>query len=186
MNELVSIIVPIYNSEQYLERCINSLIKQTYKNIEIILIDDGSKDSSLSIIEKYAKQDCRIVYISKENSGVSSSRNDGIKIAKGKYISFVDSDDYIESNMIEDMYKALVEQNVDIVRCSVKENNENISTIFANKKVDLKNNINSILYSYLTPKNNIPGYCWTLLIKKEKIEFFDTNLKYMEDTDFLI
>ena len=97
----VSIIVPIYNVEKYLSKCIESILSQTYKNIEIILVDDGSPDNSPQICDEYAKKDDRIIVIHKANGGVSSARNAGIDIATGKYIGFVDPDDYIENNMYE-------------------------------------------------------------------------------------
>ena len=96
---MISIIVPIYNVELYLEKCIESIINQTYKDIEVILINDGSTDKSGIICDKYAKIDDRIIVLHKENGGVSSARNKGLDIAKGDYIAFVDPDDYIEPNM---------------------------------------------------------------------------------------
>ncbi len=95
MNELVSIIVPIYNVSEYLERCIKSLINQTYKNIEIVLVNDGSTDNSLDICKKYQNKDKRIVVLDKTNGGLSDARNYGIERAKGQYITCVDSDDYV-------------------------------------------------------------------------------------------
>lgn len=96
LNPLISVIVPIYNSENCLEDCLNSIISQTYKNLEIILIDDGSVDKSFQICKNYAKNDKRIKLLSKNNTGVSDTRNVGIKSATGKYICFIDSDDTIE------------------------------------------------------------------------------------------
>ena len=95
-NELISIIVPVYNSQQYLRQCLESLLNQTYKNLQIICIDDGSTDDSLSILNSYKKKDKRIYIYSKKNEGVSQARNYGLSMAKGKYIMFVDSDDWID------------------------------------------------------------------------------------------
>lgn len=95
MNALISIIVPIYNVEDYLEKCIKSILKQTYSKLEIILVDDGSTDNSYLVCEKYSKIDSRIVFIQKANGGLSDARNAGIEACKGEYIAFVDSDDYI-------------------------------------------------------------------------------------------
>lgn len=114
----VSIIVPVYNVEKYLVRCIESLINQTFKNIEIILINDGSTDNSLNIINEYKKKDRRIKLIDNKNNGVSCSRNIGIKQSKGNYIMFVDSDDWIDKNTIEDMYNLLEKNGCDLVMCS--------------------------------------------------------------------
>ena len=101
MNTLLSVIVPIYNAENNLEKCLDSIIDQTYKNLELILINDGSTDGSLKICNKYKKNDNRIRLFSKENNGVSSARNLGISMAKGHYITFVDADDYLDLNAYE-------------------------------------------------------------------------------------
>ena len=109
----ISVIVPVYNVEKYLRKCIDSLTNQTLKDIEIILVNDGSTDNSGSIIDEYAKQDKRVIAIHKENGGQSSARNMGLDIAKGKYVGFIDSDDWIELDMYENMYLALVKGNAD-------------------------------------------------------------------------
>lgn len=113
--EKVSIIVPIYNVEKYIERCIKSLISQTYRDIEILLINDGSPDDSKTICERYEKIDKRIKLYNKENGGLSDTRNYGLKRAKGEYILFVDSDDYIESNTVEVLISEMKKDNLDIV-----------------------------------------------------------------------
>ena len=95
MNKLISVIVPVYNAEKYLKECVESLINQTYINLEIILINDGSTDNSIQICNEYADYDSRIIVVDKLNEGVSKTRNLGIEIAKGDFITFVDSDDYI-------------------------------------------------------------------------------------------
>ena len=99
----VSVIIPVYNVEKYIEQCIKSVVNQTLKEIEIIIVNDGTKDNSIKKIEKYLS-DPRIVLINKENGGLSSARNAGMKVAKGEYISFIDSDDFIELTMLEDLY----------------------------------------------------------------------------------
>lgn len=116
-NYLVSIIIPVFNSEKYLERCIISVLNQSYKNIQIIIINDGSSDSSIEIIKKYATLDKRIEYIDKINEGISKTRNCGLRIATGDFITFVDSDDYIEDNMIQKLLDIVIEKNVDIAIC---------------------------------------------------------------------
>ena len=102
-SKLVSVIIPVYNVERYLKKCIDSILNQTYKNLEIILVDDGSTDCSSKICDEYAKNDTRILVIHKANGGQSEARNIGISESKGEYIFFVDSDDYIEYNAIETM-----------------------------------------------------------------------------------
>ena len=113
-DELVSIIVPIYNGEAFISDCVESLIEQTYKNIEIILINDGSTDGTLKKIENFKKKDKRIIVISQKNSGVSESRNNGIKKSKGKYITFVDSDDTVKKNYIEYLVDLIMKNDADI------------------------------------------------------------------------
>lgn len=117
MSELISVVVPVYNVENYLKKCIDSIINQTYKKLEIILVDDGSTDSSKEICDEYIKKDGRIKVIHKENGGLSSARNVGIDIANGKYICFIDSDDWIEKSMLEKLINIAKNNNFDIVLC---------------------------------------------------------------------
>ena len=114
----VSIIVPIYNVEKYLNRCLDSLVNQTFKDIEIIALNNGSTDSSLDILKDYASNDNRITIIDNENLGVSKARNIGIDKASGKYIVFVDSDDWIDTNMIEVLHSNITKNNCDLVMCT--------------------------------------------------------------------
>jgi glycosyltransferase involved in cell wall biosynthesis len=138
-NKLISIIVPIYKVEKYLEQCIQSLISQTYSNIEIILVNDGSPDSCSHICDEYKKQDTRIKVIHKENEGLVSARKAGIAVANGEYIGFVDGDDWVESKMYEDLMHYALKYNTDVVAAGYKE--------------ELDGNIVEILY------NNLPsGY----------------------------
>lgn len=113
-NELISIIVPVYNVENYIGRCLDSLMEQTYKNIEIIVIDDGSPDSSGKIAEEYAKKDIRIKVIHKTNGGLSDARNRGIDVAKGSYLTFIDSDDFVAKDYLEYLYCLVKKYNVDM------------------------------------------------------------------------
>lgn len=117
MNPLISVIIPIYKMEDYLSRCIESVIKQTYRNLDVILVNDGSPDSSGSICDEYALKDSRITVIHKTNGGVSSARNAGFKVAEGKYIAYVDPDDYIAPAMIEILCKNIEEHGCDIISC---------------------------------------------------------------------
>ena len=114
-NRLVSVIIPAYNVEQYVERCVYSVTKQTYRNLEIILVDDGSTDCTGIICDKLAKEDNRISVIHKTNGGLSDARNAGIDVSRGEYISFVDSDDYIASDMLEHMMNAMCETDISMV-----------------------------------------------------------------------
>ena len=114
MNDLISVVIPVYRVEKYLERCVESVINQTYTNLEIILIDDGSPDNSGNMCDEYAKIDKRIKVIHKKNGGLSDARNVGIENSKGKYITFIDSDDYIEENYVEILYNTLKKYKVKI------------------------------------------------------------------------
>ena len=123
-NDLISVIVPIYNTEKFLRKCIDSIVNQTYKNLEIILVNDGSPDNAKEICKEYAEKDKRIVYIEQENGGPSRARNVGLDVARGKYIGFVDSDDSIDVTMYEKLYSFLTKNRCDLVECySVTEKN---------------------------------------------------------------
>lgn len=124
--DLISIIIPVYNVEKYLRNCLDSVLAQTYKNIEIILVDDGSTDGCSEICDEYAKKDSRIKVIHKEYEGVSEARNVGLEQVKGKYIAFVDSDDTVSTDYIEYMYRLLVENNTKMVIAT--------HTVVSNKK----------------------------------------------------
>lgn len=115
----ISIIVPVYNVENYLKKCVDSILSQTYRDIEVILVDDGSTDKSGEICDDYAKKDSRVKVLHKKNGGLSSARNAGIDIAQGNYLGFVDSDDYIEKDMYEILYKNLIDNNADISVCGI-------------------------------------------------------------------
>jgi len=197
-NSLVSIIVPVYNSEKYLNKCIKSILIQTYKNIELILINDGSIDNSGYLCDAYTNIDHRVKVMHVENSGVSSARNKGIEAATGKFIQFVDSDDYIDQNMIQILVNE-INKNVDIVICGYKRlYKDNNGTIAVN---------NSSLYNEvaITKKRFLHGignlfvnlyinYLWnklyvTGIIRKFDIKFDDSinwgedlmfNLEYMD------
>ena len=196
MEELISIIIPIYNSEKYIKRCIDSIINQSYKNIEIILIDDGSTDNSRNICEKYSSIDSRFKILSKKNGGVSSARNVGVKNAKGEYIMFVDADDWLEKDAIITLYNTLKEHNVDIVRGNFYCNNDkrNFKIEIQNKYENIKIKKNDkklkieIINDLLLGK--LKAFVWLLLIKKEIIVsnkiLFNTNISFMEDLIFYI
>ena len=130
MNQpLISVIVPIYNVEDYLDRCVESIVKQTYKHLEIILVDDGSPDNCPQICDGWAEKDSRIKVIHKENGGLSDARNAGLKITTGEIVSFIDSDDWIEMDMFEKMLNRMIEDDCDIVSCGVKWVEEDGSVI---------------------------------------------------------
>ena len=119
MSVKVSVVVPVYNVEKYLDKCFNSLVKQTLKDIEIIVVNDGTKDNSQDIIDKYVKKYKNIKAYKKTNGGLSSARNYGIKKCTGEYIAFLDSDDYVEYDMYEKLYNKAISEDFDITVCNV-------------------------------------------------------------------
>lgn len=142
MQPLISIIVPVYNVEKYICKCIDSIVNQTLKEIEIILIDDGSTDNCPKILDEYAKRDKRIRVFHQRNSGQSSARNKGLDVASGEYIGFVDADDWIELNFYEELYKSIVKNFSDISICSRKvydiDNNLEGEVILENERIELE------------------------------------------------
>ena len=186
MNELVSIIVPVYNVEKYLIKCLNSLIEQTYKNLEIILVDDGSQDNSGNICDKYKQKDSRIRVIHIENSGVSNARNIGLDNMKGQYTMFVDSDDYVSKNMVEELYNSIKKNEADISICGVEniyENGENRTTF---KEGRFVTNGEKALGELLNGKY-FTSVCWGKMYKSElwKNIRFNKDTKIAEDLEVL-
>lgn len=120
MEDLISVIVPIYNVEQYLDRCVESIVNQTYQNLEIILVDDGSPDNCQIMCDKWAERDCRIKVLHKQNGGLSDARNAGMEIATGEWIGFVDGDDWIEPEMYQLLSDYMIEHDCDISACGVQ------------------------------------------------------------------
>lgn len=189
----ISVIVPVYKVEQFLEKCVNSIITQTYKNLEIVLVDDGSPDGSPALCDKLAKQDKRIKVIHKENGGVSSARNEGLKQATGDFVAFVDSDDWIEETMYEEMMSLALKENADMTFCKMKEARSD-GTFSNYNEINLdKLKEKRIEYFFINARKGFDlvgafsGPCRTLyktsLIKNIS---FDVNLKYGEDLCFLL
>ena len=163
----VSVIVPVYNVEKYLERCLDSLVSQTLEDIEIICINDGSTDKSLEILYKYAEKDERIIVINQKNQGMSYSRNKGIEVATGKYIGFVDSDDYIDKDYYEKLYSVATSYDADIACTNIIRENER-------KKKVLLNYDNERVYEDTKEKlevSCVPEYCfvWNKIYNREKL-----------------
>ena len=163
---LVSVIVPIHDVGQYLEKCLNSLLAQTYQNIEIILVDDGSTDKSGEIANQFGKKDKRILTIHKKQGGVSSARNEGLKQAKGEWIVFVDSDDYVDKEYIAKLQKLALETNADIATCSFSSFSIDGSSLKKKPTWPEKTltGIESINYMF---KNKYPAYVWLSIYKAD-------------------
>ena len=174
----VSVIVPIYNVEKYLEKCINSLLSQTLEDIQIILVNDGSKDNSGNIAKEYEKNNKdRVIYVEKENGGLSDARNYGLKYATGDFIAFLDSDDYIEKNAYEEMYNKAIEENADYVECDFIWEFHN--KIRVDKQYPYKNKKEMLSF--------VRVVAWNKLIKRQLIT--DNNLEFpkglrYEDVEF--
>lgn len=146
---LVSVIVPVYNLEKVVPRCLDSLLAQIYKNIEIIVVDDGSKDASLDICREYSKKDSRITVMSKENGGVSSARNLALDNANGEYIVFVDSDDFVLSTYIENIVNTFAMSNTDIVVTRMASGDDSGNNYHVSHEVSISGNYNSIDFEKL-------------------------------------
>lgn len=187
MEDLISVIVPVYKAEKYIHKCIDSIINQTYTNLEIILVDDGSPDNCGKICDEYAQKDKRVKVIHKENGGVSSARNAGIKNAKGEWFSFVDADDWIEKGFCEILLSKVVQNQSNIALCGYNRVTDNsVEKINASNK-DLFFNSSEYLIKSLNPQTGF-GFCHMKLIKKEVLNniFFDENIVVGEDALFNI
>lgn len=190
----ISIIIPVYNAESYLSQCLDSIINQTYKNLEIILINSASTDSSGIICDAYAAKYNHIRVYHSKISGVSIARNIGLKHATGKFIAFVDSDDYISPNMYESLYYAINETNVDIVVCGFYRDIQGIQHKINNES-EISNGILSTadLLRYALDRSNHEAFCiylWNKLYKADIIQKnnirFDEKINYGEDTLFYV
>ena len=181
---LVSVIVPVYNGEEYIEECICSLVSQTYRNLEIIVVNDGSVDGSIQKCERYRQKDSRIYICNQENRGVSAARNRGIKEARGKYISFVDADDYVESYFIENLIKVMPQNGIAICGYKRYEGNQIVAEYKLADEVTIE-----LIYRNIFAKNIIACGCWNKLFSADVIRnnslCFDEKLHIGEDMVFL-
>lgn len=193
-NELISIIVPVYNAEDTLERCVNSIRNQNYGNIEIILVNDGSEDSSFEICYRLSKIDERIKLISQNNLGVSSARNLGIKKSNGQYIGFVDSDDWIEEDMYSSMYRYVDEYNAELVFCNYTQVYGE-THLKREEFMGITNDTDRIKEAILcrmlcSSERNIMGSCSRILVSKklliENNINFIVGIRMSEDMMFVI
>lgn len=178
--KLLSIIVPVYNVEKYIDKCIQSVLYQTYSNWELILINDGSPDNSPKICENYAEQDYRIKVIHKENGGVASARNMGIEIATGDYITFLDSDDYLHPEFINHLLNLAISNNADIVQCGFLKGIDKEFPI-----LDSKEKINSVDNYDIFLKGFAKIIVWGKIYKKYVIEGLPIPENKLFEDDFI-
>lgn len=185
----ISVIIPIYNVEKYLSECLDSVINQTFLDIEIICVNDGAIDNSRKILVEYQQKDSRIKIVDKQNGGLSSARNAGMKVAKGKFIFFVDSDDWLDLTILENLHKNITELNTDISMCAVHQFDE------ITKKLDDTNKYFSLeffdesfdnrVFSYKDTKNflmNVPVMAWNKLYRKSFLD--DCQAQFSEGLVF--
>lgn len=187
---MISVIVPIYNTKiQYLNKCIKSLINQDYKDFEVLLIDDGSKKEIADECEKITLLDSRVKVFHKENGGVSSARNLGLKNASGKYIAFVDADDWVDTDFLSLLVNAIKESDADLAISSIAYEygeKETKNQQLSNRNCNVRLLDKSELYSGLLSSEYIGGFLWNKLFKKELIlREMDENLHYCEDFEFV-
>lgn len=186
--DLISVIVPIYNVEKYLQKCVESIVNQTYRNIEIILVDDGSPDKCPQMCDEWSGEDERIIVVHKKNGGLSSARNAGIEVMKGKYVSFIDSDDYIELNMLEIMHNAITKDDFDICICDTKHVDGDYNVVSVGTYQNSQYYGSDVLESFLEGRSYDPFSACdklykTSVIKKYHLTFDETN-KWGEDFPF--
>lgn len=194
-DSLISIVIPIYNAEKYLEECLNSIKNQTYKNIEVIMVNDGSKDNSETICKRFSEDDTRFRYFTKVNGGVSSARNLGLDNVKGEYITFIDADDWIAEKHLELLINSIKKTNSDIGVSSYKEFNNKDTyyiRVYTKQEKNLLNfeKMNRDKFLSLFPKLMSANVCFnnavSKLFRKDLVKNlrFDTSIKYGEDLDF--
>lgn len=174
---LVSVIVAAYNIEKYIKRCLDSLVEQTYKQLEIIVVDDGSSDHTFEICDEYAEKYENIRVIHKKNGGLSSARNEGLKKAQGSYIGYVDGDDFVEKDMYENMLKACLDKNADIALCSYRQVGEGAEEIrYTGNMFEMTREEALELFISGHEHYHIYNSVWSKLFKREVVE----NITFME------
>lgn len=197
MGDLISIIIPIYNAEKYLEKCITSILGQSYSDFELLLIDDGSRDGSAVICNYFRKRDSRIKYFYQQNKGVSAARNNGLEKASGKYLTFVDADDWIEETYLEKLFTGIEKK--ELALCGYKQIEEDREFYIYEAKLKAIKNIlpffakENLVFgekNSIVDLSSVKGYVWRCLFLKETIDdnkiHFDENVFLSEDLIFLL
>ena len=187
----VSLIIPVYNVEDYIEKCLNSVVNQTLKDMEVIIVNDGSKDSSKQKIEKYLKKYPGIKYLEKENGGLSDARNYGMQYATGEYIAFLDSDDYVEETMYEEMYNMAQKEAADMVECNFiweypDKKREDIGAVY-NSKREMVEKARVVAWNKLIKRELLEktGVKFPIGLRYEDVEFFYKLVPYLEKVSFV-
>ena len=192
MRDLISVIVPVYNNKTFLSKCVDSILCQTYENIELILIDDGSTDGSFKICDQYLKKDKRLKVFHTKNNGVSSSRNYGLEKVKGKYVTFVDSDDYIDHKAIEEMYDIATKRKLDLLFCDaeiIQEYKETkVTPLRRFRKAVYADEAGAVLFHQMMQHQDMFGSVWgviyrTAFLKENQLRFIQGILH--EDVPFI-
>ncbi len=183
----ISVIVPVYNTEEYIEKCIRSIMNQTYKNMEIIIVNDGCTDNSIKVVEELKKSDDRIIIVNQENQGVSAARNAGLEKASGEYVAFVDSDDYLDEKMYEKLVNYMEDNDADLVsaRAFIVERNSMPGENDYNNYVDLFTSKKQVLKAYADAFLTIA--VWDKLFTRKVIgnTRFDSTV-FCEDAKFVL
>ncbi len=182
---MVSVIVPVYNAEQYLRRCLNSIITQPIQELEIILVDDGSFDNSLDIIREYADRDDRIIVLSQGNKGVAAARNTGLKVAKGEYLLYVDADDWLDTRALEYLL-SYMQEDIDIVFCAFDNAEAPEDIVYEKQDILEKWDHTRQIHEFILHKR-MSGMLWNKLIRRRLTKGIEFNERtgYGEDAEFL-
>lgn len=181
---MISVIVPIYNVEKYLARCVDSIVNQTYKNLEIILVDDGSPDRCPQMCDDYAEKDSRIKVVHKKNGGLSDARNAGMAVATGKYISFIDSDDYVSDDFFECLLDVMNKENSDIAECSVVKFYEDNRFDEFSDDLSVKTYDTQDAMSALIAENPFHQHVWNKLYKTELVKDIPYAVGKLNEDEF--
>ena len=186
MSSKISVIIPVYNAESTIGNILEKLTTQEYDNIEVVAVNDGSKDDSLKVLGRYARKDKRVVVVDKKNGGAGAARNTGLESATGDFVTFIDSDDIIDSNLIVELASRIAD-NIDFVVCGMQLNGQDITA--PNEVIFGSNNIAQYVLKSLLTRNLLYGPCCKLfrreLIVKNHIAF-PVDIKYGEDTIFVL
>lgn len=188
-----SIVIPLYNKKDYIERCIDTILGQTYKDFEVLLIDDGSTDGSSAIVEEFATKDTRIIYKRYDNAGVSIARNRGLELAQGEYVLFIDSDDWIDARYLEEIYKSISQVHTDIYIWGITKDFSDKSTVqtpIMNGKYSKQDFLRNMVDEQYGNNEGLYGYICNKAIRRDLIIKygikFNPQLKLQEDYDFFL